>query len=371
MPVPQGIPVDVMLAGKTLRQIVRPSLGGQALRLRLSNLAGVAPVRIEAVTLARSLGSSLIDLRAVLSVSFDGRRDVTIPPGADYLSDPIALPIDANESLAVSFRYGEQPSAHTLHLRSSATSYLLAGDHLASGDMAGATRLQHWFNLAALDVETCAPAAAVVAFGDSITDGTTSTIDGNDRWTDRLVERLQRDRRGVPLAVVNQGAAGNRLLDDTFGPGALARLDRDALAQPGVRYLILLEGVNDIGALTLKGPASDAAHTELVERIVGAYRQIVARAHARGIKVIGATILPFGRDAIYRPGGANERDRLAVNRWIRESGHFDAVVDFDAVMRDPARPEVLARAYDSGDGIHPSPAGYRAMADSIPLEIFE
>lgn len=371
MPVPPRIPLTVTLAGKTLRQTVRPSLGGYALRLRISNLAGVEPLRLHAVTVGRSLGSSAIDPQAVLAVSFDGRRGVIIPPGADYISDPVQLAFGANEKLAISIRYEGEPSGHTVHLRASTTSYLLDGDQITSADMKGATSFNHGFNLAAVDVETCAPAATIVAFGDSITDGANSTIDGNDRWTDRLAERLQADRRGRRLAIVNQGAAGNRLLDDTFGPGALARLDRDVLSQPGMRYLVLLEGVNDIGALTLKGPVSDAEHMRLVERIIGAYRQIIVRAHTRGIKVIGATILPFGRDTTYRPGPANERDRLAVNRWIREGGVFDAVIDFDAALRDPARPENLAQVFDSGDGIHPSPAGYRAMGDAVPLEIFD
>jgi lysophospholipase L1-like esterase len=361
------------LGGATLRQVVRASLAGGRVRVRLSNLAGTQPLQIAGATIARAPdpASSAIDGATLQPLRFDGQGDVIIPAGAEYLSDPVALDARALGSFAISIRYAGEPAQQTSHPGARATSYLLAGDHLADREMTGATRFDHWFSLAGLEVERCAPAAAVVGLGDSITDGRGATTNGNDRWTDRLAERLQAQPRYQHLAVLNQGIGGNRLLNDGLGPNALARLDRDVLSQPGVRTLILLEGINDIGTLTRDAPATDAAHRQLVARIIGAYRQIIARGRAKGIRVIGATILPFVGNSYYHPDAKNEADRQAVNRWIREKGHFDAVIDFDRLMRDPARPDRLLPAYDSGDALHPSPAGYRAMGDGIALALFD
>ena len=365
---PKGV-----LGAATLRQVVRTSAAGQKLRIRLSNIASSEPLRISGVTVARSSdpASSAIKIETLRPVLFDGQRDVQIPAGAEYLSDPVALAPAALESLVISIHHAEEPATQTSHPGARATSYVLPGDHLNDPAMPGAKTFDHWFTLASVETETCAPAGAIVALGDSITDGRGATTDGNDRWTDGLAARLQADRRLRHLAVLNQGIGGNRLLKDGLGPNALARLDRDVLAQPGARYLILLEGINDIGTLTRDAPASDAAHRQLVFRMIGAYRQIVERARARGIKVIGATILPFMGNAYYHPDARNEADRQAVNQWIREPGNFDAVVDLDKATRDPARPDRLRPEYDSGDALHPSPAGYRAMADAIPLRLFD
>lgn len=367
---------DGALTDATLRQIVRPSLGGQRVRLRLSNLIGTRPLPILGVTIARApdAASPAVEAATLRSVTFDGGAGVRIPAGADYLSDPVDLPARALHSLAISIRYGQEPADQTSHPGSRATSYIVKGDALRATDLPGATPTDHWFQLSGLEVERCvtprAPAAAIVALGDSITDGNGTTTNGNDRWTDRLAERLQADPRFAHLSVINQGIGGNRLLDDGLGPNALARLDRDVLVQPGVRYLMLLEGVNDLGTLTRDGPVSDTAHAAHVARIIGAYRQIIARAHARGIKVIGATIMPYGGSAYYHPNARNEADRQAVNAWIRTPGNFDGVVDFDAITRDPAHPDHLRADYDKGDGLHPSPRGYRAMADAIKLDLF-
>ena len=293
-----------------------------------------------------------------------------MPAGADYLSDPVSLPVAALDTIAVTIRYQGEPE-QTSHPGSRATSWHLPGDHLTDTVMAGAASFDHWFNLAALEVERCAPARLVVALGDSITDGKGSTTNGNDRWTDRLAQRLQADPKRRDIAVVNQGIGGNRLLNDGLGPNALARLDRDVLAQPGVTHLVLLEGVNDLGTLTRDAPVSVADHKAHVARIIGAYRQIIARAHARGIKVIGATIMPFVGNAYYHADAQNEADRQAVNAWIRTPGHFDGLVDFDRATRDPARPDRLLPAYDGGDALHPNPAGYRAMGDAVPLALFD
>ena len=373
LPSPENMLRDDALPDATLRQVVRVTLAGTRLRLRLSNLAGTKPLRIEGVTIAKPLrsGSPAIDPRTLKEVRFDGQRHVVIPMGAEYVSDVVAMAPAALESVTVSIRYGTDVVEQTSHQGSRATSWLMRGDHLADAHMEGAESFEHWFTLSAVDVETCGHARVVVALGDSITDGRDSTTDGNDRWPDRLADRLRLQAKFKGIAVVNQGIGGNRLLKDGLGPNALARLDRDVLSVPGARYLIVLEGINDIGTLTQHAPATDEAHRLLIERMIGAYRQIIARAHAKGIKVIGGTIMPFGGTAVYHPDAKNEADRQAVNRWIRESGEFDAVIDFDKVTRDPARPDRLLPAYDSGDRLHPSPTGYRAMADAIPLDLFD
>lgn len=364
------------LADRTLRQIVRPSISGDRLRVRLSNLAGTRPLALTGVSIARAMGASSarIDSGTLISLRFDGKPDVVIPAGADYLSDPVSLPVGALDNIAISIRYDGEPE-QTSHPGSRATSWHLPGDHLTDPTMNGAASFDHWFNLAALEVERCAPAKLppklIVALGDSITDGKGSTTNGNDRWTDRLAERLQADPKRRHIAIVNQGIGGNRLLDDGLGPNALARLDRDVLAQPGVTHMILLEGVNDLGMLTRDAPVGLDAHDAHVARIIGAYRQIIARAHAKGIKVIGATIMPLVGNGYYHADARNEADRQAVNTWIRKPGNFDAVVDFDRVTRDPAHPDRLLPAYDDGDALHPSPKGYRAMGEAIPLNLFD
>ena len=360
------------LRDQTLRQIVRPSVDGNRIRVRFSNVAGTRPLRISGASIARaqSSGSPTIDAATSMPLRFDGRAAVIIPAGADYLSDPVDMPAKALETIAISLHYDGEPE-QTSHPGSRATSWHMPGDHLSDATMAGAAHFDHWFNLAALEVERCAPSRLIVALGDSITDGKGSTTNGNDRWTDVLAKRLQADPQRPGIAIVNQGIGGNRLLNDGLGPNALARLDRDVLAQPGVTHLIVLEGINDLGTLTLEAPVSQAEHDAHVARIIGAYRQIIARAHAKGIKVIGGTIMPFVGNGYYHANRDNEADRQAVNAWIRTPGHFDAVVDFDRVMRDPAKPERLLPAYDDGDALHPSPAGYRAMGDAIPLNLFD
>ncbi|WP_025290395.1 SGNH/GDSL hydrolase family protein [Sphingomonas sanxanigenens] len=359
---------DGALADATLRQIVRPSIAGARVRVRLSNAFGRAPLRIGAATLARSADnrSARIDVATLRALAFAGAAGVVIPPGGDWLSDPVTLPVAAFDDLAVTVHVRGQPEVQTAHPGSRATSYVAKGDQARAGDLAGATPTDHWFLLSGIEVETCSAKGAVVALGDSITDGRGSTTNGNDRWTDLLARRL-----GGRAAVINQGIGGNRVLLDGLGPNALARLDRDVLALPGVRHLVLLEGINDIGTLAREAPATAEQHRALVAHLTGAYAQIVARARARGIKVHGATLLPFRGNDYYHPDAATEADRQAVNAWIRTPGNFDSVIDFDRVMRDPARPDHLNPAFDTGDGLHPNPAGFRAMADAVDLRVLE
>lgn len=352
--------------GATLRQLVRLSLGGDTLRVRLSNAFGTQPLTIKAARIAASaaLDSPRIDPATDRVLTFSGWSEVTIPAGADYWSDPVRLKVAPLTSLAISLRYAAAPDVQTGHPGSRATSYVLPGDHTAAVDMPGAKTADRWFQIAGVDVAS-ETGGAIVALGDSITDGYGVQPNTNLRWTDRLMERL----KGRNLGLLNLGIGGNRVLLDGLGPNALARFERDVLSQSGVTHLILLEGVNDLGVLTRDAPATPQAHKALVEQVIAAYRQMIDRARARGIKVIGATILPYSGSAYYHPGPESEADRQAINAWIRAPGNFDGVIDWDAAMRDPARPTHIRPDYDN-DGLHPNMAGYRAMADAVPLGLF-
>lgn len=362
-----ALPSDALADG-TLRQIVRTSIGGTQLRVRFSNVFGKTPLRIGSATLARSANNARSDIvpATLRSLRFAGNEAAVIPPGAEWLSDPLDWSLGAFDDLAVSVHILADPDGQTSHPGSRATSYVVRGDATAAVSLPGATSVDHWYLLSGIEVASCAARGGVVVLGDSITDGRGSTTNGNDRWTDFLARRL-----AGRVAVINQGIGGNRVLIDGLGPNAMARLDRDLLAQPGIAHAIILEGINDIGGLTREKPASTDEHRALVEQVTGAYAQIVARARARGVKVHGATILPFMSNEYYHPGAATEADRQAINAWIRTPGHFDSVIDLDRVMRDPARPAYLNPAYDTGDGLHPNPAGFRAMAEAVPLALFE
>ena len=356
----------------TLRQIAHLSIGGSELRVNVSNRYGTAPLHFTGIHIAKaaSAASDKIVARTDKALSFSGKPDITIPAGADYVSDSIAFSAPALSDVAITLHADALPAEQTGHPGSRATSYLAHGDLLAAPEIPNPKKIEHWYFIAEIDVAAPDKTAAIVTLGDSITDGHGATTDGNDRWPDVLAKRLVTSSKNK-LAVLNHGIGGNRLLNPGLGPDALARFDHDVLAQAGVKYLIVLEGINDIGTLTRDSDASDAEHETLVRRMRAAYEQIVTRAHTHGIKVIGATILPFVRGEYYHPGPKTEADRQAVNEWIRTPGHFDAVVDLDKVTRDPQHPDRLLPAFDSGDHLHPSPAGYRAMADAIPASLFD
>jgi lysophospholipase L1-like esterase len=352
------------LRDATLRQIVRPSLAGQRVRVRFSNAFGRAPLAIDAATVALAAAPVGGALRpaSVRPLRFAGRAAVTVPAGAEWVSDAVDMPLQAFDDLAVSLHLPVEPDGQTAHPGSRATSYLTHGDRAAAVELPGARAVDRWYLLAGVEVERCAAPGGVVALGDSITDGYGVKSNSYTRWTDVLARRL-----GGRAAVLNAGIGGNRVLLDGLGPSALARLDRDVFGQAGVRHLILFEGVNDIGVLTRDAPASPDQHRALVEGVTGAFAQIVARAHAHGIMVHAATILPFAGSAYYHPGAESEADRQAINAWLRVPGHVDGVIDLDKLLRDPARPTYLATRYDSGDGLHPNAAGYRLIGQSIPL----
>src|SRR5487761_1356733 len=373
IPEPRNALPSADLTDATLRETVHVSRGGSMIRVHLSNAFGTQALHLTSVHIARptASGSSAIDPASDHALLFSGCPDVIIPPDAEYISDPIAYPLAALSDLTVSMHVEEEPGQQTGHPGSRQTTFYAHGDLTGAADMPSAKKVEHWYMLSGVDVQGSSGAYSIVALGDSITDGHATTTNGNDRWTDVLAQRLQANAGTRNAGVLNQGIGGNHLLTDGLGPNALARFDRDVLAQSGVRYLIVLEGINDIGDVGRAESAAQETRDQLVHRMIGAYQQIIARAHAHGIKVYGATVMPDGGSRYYHPDAASEHERQQVNAWIREPGHFDAVIDFDKVMADPANPQQLLPAYDSGDHLHPGPAGYRAMAQAIPLSLFK
>jgi lysophospholipase L1-like esterase len=357
---PRNMP-PAPLAHATLRQVFRVTLGGPRIRMHLSNLFGDGPIGIVAARLARSAGGSAIEPGSQRPLTFGGADSVTIPAGAEVTSDPLDFSVDPLSALALTLRIGAAPAALTGHPGSRTTSYIEAGDHVSAPELPGAVTTDHWYVVAGLDV--VAEGAAVVALGNSITDGRGSGTNQDDRWTDDLARRLQADPRTTHVTVLNAGLGGNCILRACLGPPALTRFDRDVLGPAGVRWVIIFEGVNDIGGARAPGAAATVARG-----LIDAFRQMIARAHTRGLTVYGATITPFGGS--FYGDAERQAARDTVNAWIRTSGAFDAVIDFDAAVRDPSDPQRLQSAFDTGDHLHPNEAGYHAIADAVPLALF-
>jgi lysophospholipase L1-like esterase len=356
----------------TVRQIFHLSVGGPAIRVHVSNAFGTEALHLTAVHVARpvSTSSPAIDPATDLPLTFAGKADVSVPPGAEFVSDPLEFAVTPLADVAVTFHLDVPPARETGHPGSRATSYYVHGDFVGAANLTDPKHVDHWYQVSEIDVRAAAGAAAVVALGDSITDGHGATTNGNDRWTDVLASRLQASAATRNVGVSNQGIGGNHLLTDGLGPNVLARFDRDVLAPAGAKWLIVFEGVNDLGGLAREHEVPPADHAALVQRVIVAYQQIIARAHAHGLRVYAATITPYVGSGYYHPGPLSEADRQAVNAWIRAAGHFDAVIDFDVVVRDPQHPDQLLPAYDCGDHLHPSPAGYKAMGEAIPTSLF-
>jgi lysophospholipase L1-like esterase len=352
---------DAVLVDTTLRQTVHTTVAGSAVRVRFSNAFGGAPLPLTAVSVARPAGGragvAAIEPGTSHPVTFGGRPSVTVPVGAQVVSDPVAF-FSAELTVTAYLATGQASTAVTSHPGSRTTSHLLRGDHHDAVELPGATPTDHWYLLSAVEVLAPDDISATVVLGDSLTDGRGSTTNGNDRWPDRLNARL-RGRH----AVLNQAAGGNRVLQDGLGPSALARLDRDVLAVGGVVALIVFEGVNDIGTAA----ATPAAQQAVGDELLFAYDQIITRAHARDLRAYGATLTPIGGNTGYDdPDGLREQTRARLNAWIRRSGRFDGVADFDAAVRDPAAPRQLDPLYDTGDHLHLNPAGYQALAAAVP-----
>jgi lysophospholipase L1-like esterase len=348
----------------TLRQIVHVSIGGAKIRVRFSNAFGKTALTITSAHVAKAAANGSIEPGSDKQLMFDDRSSVTIPAGALAYSDAIDFDLAPLSDLAVTIYVKSPPDGVTAHNGSRTTSYFTAGDTVSATVLLAAQTIDHWYFLNGVDVESRDSAAAVVVLGDSITDGRNSTTNGNGRWPDELARRLHANKHTRGVGVLNQGIGGNRLLRDGLGTNAQARFDRDILAQTGVRWLVVLEGVNDIGT------CKDACDMEsMTKDIIGAYQQIILRAHTQNIRVYGATITAFGGSSYATPQA--EQARQTVNNWIRTSGQFDAVIDFDAVTRDPNDPSKLSRQSDSGDHLHPADAGYKAMGDAIDVRLFK
>jgi lysophospholipase L1-like esterase len=364
---------NLVLADATLRQTIHTSVGGAAIRLWFSNAYGGAPLPLTVVTVALPVdgraGVSAIRADTVRPVTFAGRASAVVPVGAQLVCDPLEFPVAPRANLTVTayLAQGQASSAITSHPGSRTTSYLLAGNHAGDADLPGATPTDHWYFLSGVEVTAARDAAAAVLLGDSLTDGRGSTVNANDRWPDRLLDRLHAHAETAGVAVLNQATGGNRVLTDGLGPSALVRFDRDVLALGGARWLVVFHGVNDIGTAA----ATEAAQKKVAEDLIAAYEHVIVRAQARDLRVYGATLLPFGGNADYDDAaGLREHTRQAVNAWIRTSGRFDRVIDFDRAARDPAEPRRLLPAYDVCDRLHLNPNGYRALADAVPLALF-
>jgi lysophospholipase L1-like esterase len=356
------------LADSTFRQVVHVSLGGSQIRLRLSNAFGATPLHLRGVHLALAAPHGAIQAGTDRVVKFAGQTSVTIPAGALFLSDPLEFPLAPQADVAISIHFADLPATLTAHPGSRTTSFLQPGDALAAPTLPEAKKVERWYIINGLDVLADAPhAAALAILGDSITDGRGSTTDQNNRWPDEFVRRYQARTDLPPLGVLNLGIGGNALVRGGLGPNILARLDRDVLAQPGARWLLVFAGINDLGGrVNARKEGRDYASAA---DILAAYQQIVARAHSRGLRVIGATITPYaGADFYWTADG--ESDRQAINQWIRTSGSFDAVVDFDAAVRDAQNPARLAPEFDCGDHLHLSPAGYARLAETVDPKLF-
>jgi lysophospholipase L1-like esterase len=355
----------------TIRQIIRISMGGNRFRVRLSNVFGTTPLRIGAASLALSADplTSKVVPESLRALTFGGQAGVLIPAGAEYLSDPLTLSIAPLTNLTLSLYLPEAALPVTSHPGARNLTHYVPGNQYAATELAQTKTLERWFYISGIDVEASEKSAAIVCLGDSITDGYGVKPATNMRWTDRLAERLIADKSKSHLSVLNHGIGGGRVLNDGLGPNAMARFDRDVIAQTGVKYLIVLEGVNDLAAL-VKDPSLEACDA-LVADMTGAYRQMAQRAHDDGIKVYGATILPFKGSNSYKvEGSMAEQARLKINQWIRTSGAYDAVIDLDRIMGDPAQPDQLNPALDSGDHLHPSMLGYRTIGNTIDLRLF-
>lgn len=373
LPPPPFTRAGRFFADSTLRQTVRVSVGGQRLRLRISNLFGDRPLSLTKVSVARPAGGkagvAAISPDSPQTVTFDGQTSVTVPAGAEHESDPVDFPLSPASNLTVTMHVADDlaGSGVTSHPGSRTTSHLASGDQVTALHLADAAPVEHWYFLSGLRIAAQPGTLVAVALGDSLTDGRGSTTNQNDRWPDRLFDRLRHDPRTAGVAVLNHGVGGGRLLSDGRGPGAVTRQIEAALARDRLRWLIVCKGINDIGTAEV----TRAAQQRTARQLIAAYEQITSQVRRHGVRTYGATLPPFGGCRDYDdPEGHRRRARETVNHWIRTSGRFDAVVDFDSAVRDPSHPQRLHTAYDIGDHLHLNPAGYQALAEAIPSALF-
>jgi lysophospholipase L1-like esterase len=375
-----GLPPAQVFENQTVRMVVRTAIGGRQIRLRFSNACGTSPLEIGSAHVALTAHDAAIVAETDHAITFGGRPSVKIPPGAPILSDPVAINVPALAELSVSIYLPHSALASTMHFWAQHASYVSGpGDLSAKADISPASSPTSWYFISDVEVWAADRAAAVVALGDSITDGVGAKQGTYEDWPDRLAKRLSASAGGTRVAILNEGIGGNRILHDGAGVNALARFDRDVLDQPGVRGIILLEGINDIGWPHMKPPSSKdgsapkvspfAAQIVTADDLIAGYRQIIDRAHQHHIRVFAATMTPYEGADFFSADG--EAVRQAVNQWIRTSGVFDGVFDFDAAVRDPAHPFQFRDSFHSGDHLHPSADGYKAMADAVDVALIK
>ncbi len=354
-----NMPPEPGLSNNTLRQVVRVSLGGNRIRVKFSNEYGNSELTLNLVQIAVSSGKGKVKSGTEKLLTFEGKKSVTIPAGGTVTSDTVDYCLPKLTDIAITIYFGNAPTVLTGHPGSRTTSYILPGNGIDSLNISTAVPTEHWYVIAGIDVITCALCNAVVALGDSITDGRGSTTDMQNRWTDNLAKRLQANTATAGIGVLNMGIGGNTVLQGGLGPSAVERFERDVLSQSGVRYLIIFEGVNDIGINN---------NLKVTTDLINTYKSFIDKAHANNILVYGATILPFGGSQY--DSAINEQARQTVNDWIRTSGEFDAVIDFDAALRDTKDFTRLKEIYDSGDHLHPNAEAYKKMAEIVELDLF-
>jgi lysophospholipase L1-like esterase len=359
---PRNNPPEPGLSNNTIRQVVRVSLGGDSLRVKFSNEFSASPVIMNAVHIAVSVDSSKIDPNTDLTLTFGGNPKVTIEPGSTVTSDPFRFTVKPRTNVAITIYFGDTSPDVTGHPGSRTTSYILPGNEVSAVNLPGAVKTDHWYVINTIDVVASESAAAVVVLGNSITDGRGSGTNKQNRWPDALAERLLENSETQQVAVLNAGIGGNCILRDCLGPAALSRFERDVIGATGIRWLIILEGINDIGGS--RGPATKAA-----DDLIEAYQQMIDSAHAHNILVYGATLLPFGGS--FYDSENHEVAWQKINEWIRTSDKFDAVIDLDAAMRDPENPLQLLPAGDTGDHLHPNETGHRMMGEAVDLTLFK
>jgi lysophospholipase L1-like esterase len=356
---PYNNPPSPGLSNNTLRQIVHVSIGGDTLQVRFSNEFSTSLVTMNEVHIAVSSGGSTIDTSTDKVLYFDGEPQVTMAPGTAVTSDPFQFSLNPLSNVVITIYFGETSSDITGHPGSRTTSYILIGNEVSKEDFSGAIQTDHWYAINIIDVKAPDSAYSVAILGNSITDGRSSGTNKQNRWSDELARRLQENPKTQHVAVLNEGIGGNAVLRGGLGPTALSRFQRDVIEQSGVKWLIIFEGINDIGA---------SFGTGVAQELIDAYRQMTDIAHANRIFVYGTTLLPFGGSFYDSPD--HETSRQTVNEWIRNSGRFDAVIDLDKALRDPTDTLKLLPEADDGDHLHPSETGHRLIAEAVDLNLF-
>jgi lysophospholipase L1-like esterase len=361
---PGNVPPAPGLTNNSLRQIVRVSIGSDSLRIRFSNAFSTGAVTLKAVKIAVSTGGNTIDAASSKELKFSGKTEITMSPGAMITSDPISFDLKSRMNLAITIYFGETCPNITGHPGSRTTSYLLAGNSTSANDFKGSVPTDHWYLINGIEVKVPTSGGAVAILGNSITDGRGSGTNKQNRWPDILSERLLKNAGTQQVGVLNLGIGGNCVLKNCLGPSGVSRFSRDILKQQGIRWFIIAEGINDIGQIPDLATAD-----KIAQDLIAAYKQMIIDAHAQGVKVYGATIMPFKKsfyDADYR-----QTARTTVNEWIRASGNFDAVIDFDKAMRDPNDTLTILSTAHTGDFLHPNEAGYKLMGEAVDLKLFE